>query len=64
MDAVVREVKQLANLELWEIYLMREDTISGTNEDVISETSQLVHARQLQLLCIYYGGASNWSRQR
>ena len=60
VDAVAREVKQYANLHLWGMYLMREDIVPGTNEDVILETSQIVHARQLRLLWIPYAGAPNW----
>ncbi|CAF1126787.1 unnamed protein product, partial [Didymodactylos carnosus] len=48
------------NLNLWGIYLMREDILPGINEQIITDTVEIVHSQGLRVLWIPYKGASGW----
>lgn len=60
MDRIIQGFQSYSNLYLWGIYLMREDIIPGINEQVILETSHIVHSHNLRLLWIPYASALNW----
>lgn len=60
-DTVIQTMKGFPQLNLWGIYLMREDIALGVDEQITKDISQIVHQRQLRLLWIPYASASSWN---
>ncbi|CAF0765822.1 unnamed protein product [Adineta ricciae] len=61
VQTVKDNVERYPKLNLWGIYLMREDISLGINEEITREISAIVHSYQLRLLWIPYTSAVNWN---